>query len=284
MFSELWVDGPDAEGYAARFGGWLSGALQSFVRDGFIIIPDAVPQAAIDTVFAEFSQLKADPADALVATAAGYSLLRDFDTQEAGSRILDTFLFAPSALDLMFATTRIAEFLRALFDDEILAFQSLHFEEVGSTQGIHQDTAYVVVDTPLQPPGLRWRTSKKARASWSTIRAAIALHRIYGGRKHWEAGIDGGAEPHERHLRSLRERAQSYGIERRAFPARKRRRADLARRSRPRRRQDHQARRPGRQASCRPLLPASQHAALFRGHTSCGQDAGRPARGFVSLL
>ena len=36
-----------------------------------------------------------------------------------------------------------------IFDDSPLLFQSLSFEK-GSQQGMHQDTAYIVVDSPLE--------------------------------------------------------------------------------------------------------------------------------------
>src|SRR6185437_11347905 len=76
-----------------------------------------------------------------------YHSLVGWDMTRPLSRALDTYMFTPAALDLMFSD-KLALFLKTVFEDEILAFQSLHFE-VGSTQAIHQDTAYVVVDEPL---------------------------------------------------------------------------------------------------------------------------------------
>ena len=58
--------------------------------------------------------------------------------------MLDTVMLLPTGPDLSFSP-QIGRFLEEVFEDKALAFQSLHFE-VGSTQEIHQDTAYVVVD------------------------------------------------------------------------------------------------------------------------------------------
>lgn len=44
---------------------------------------------------------------------------------------------------------KIERFLKLLFEDAPLLFQPLSFE-YGSQQGIHQDTAYVVVDSPME--------------------------------------------------------------------------------------------------------------------------------------
>lgn len=185
---------PDAETRAASFSGWLAAALKGFVRDGYAIIPGAVPHATIDGYLAEFERLKATPSEVSVAVGPGVYPLQDSDTKQPGSRVLDTFLFAPRALDLMFSP-RIEEFLQAIFEDEILAFQSLHFE-IGSTQLIHQDTAYVVVDTPLNLAA-SWIALEDVEEGSGELVYFPGSHRfphhLYEGRKHWQPDVDGHA-------------------------------------------------------------------------------------------
>jgi hypothetical protein len=65
-----------------------------------------------------------------------------------GSRVVDSFVALPEALDL-FTTPSLIRFLRLIFDADPLLFQSLNFDQ-GSQQGLHQDTAYVVVNRPME--------------------------------------------------------------------------------------------------------------------------------------
>ena len=58
-------------------------------------------------------------------------------------------MLTPNGQDLLLAPM-ISQCLATLFGEPALVFQSLH-SQVGSTQAVHQDTAYVVVkDAPLK--------------------------------------------------------------------------------------------------------------------------------------
>ena len=66
----------------------------------------------------------------------------------ADQRIVDLYMANESSLKILL-NHKIRRFLKICFDDSPLLFQSLSFLK-GSNQGIHQDTAYVVTDKPMQ--------------------------------------------------------------------------------------------------------------------------------------
>lgn len=222
MTSSLWIDAHDALERARTRPGWLGEALAAFVQQGFVIIPNAVPTAAIDRYRADFEALRRRPSPAKVNFVSEYPPLEGWDMTRPLSRALDTYVFLPSAFELMFSE-RIASFLKAIFEDDVLAFQSLHFE-VGSTQVIHQDTAYVVVDEPLSLAA-SWIALEDVAEGSGELVYYPGSHRFpefqYApGRKHWRPDLDGDA-PHARHLSGLDAMAAERGIAKTVFRPKK---------------------------------------------------------------
>jgi phytanoyl-CoA hydroxylase len=164
----LWIDLPDAEeileirrkkeptidrNYSQ---------LHFFIKNGYVILEGAVSGSKIDTYLEDFenalsvetdllaSVLKIGPEDKSIIPA-------HLATKRAPlTKYLDTYWIIPSALPLVF-NRRTQEFLSIIFSDLPYAFQGLHFE-TGSTQAIHQDTAYVVCEYP-----------KSLAASWCAL-------------------------------------------------------------------------------------------------------------------
>jgi phytanoyl-CoA hydroxylase len=147
-FGGLWVDRRDPHGVAARLHGIADparrAAMASFIQDGFAILPGAVDHDLIEAYLLEFRRAAALDRYLLMAGVDGGRQWYDSaKSLQPGARILDTGMLLPHGLDLMFAP-RIHAFLTELFDQPPLAMQNLHFE-VGSTQTVHRDTAFVVV-------------------------------------------------------------------------------------------------------------------------------------------
>ncbi|WP_124800672.1 hypothetical protein [Paraburkholderia phosphatilytica] len=65
-----------------------------------------------------------------------------------GTRVVDCYGAIEEALDL-FSSPRLIEFLNTIFEEVPRLFQRLSFDQ-DSQQGPHQDTAYVVVDRPIE--------------------------------------------------------------------------------------------------------------------------------------
>ena len=110
--------------------------------------------------------------------------------------------------DVCFAP-KVTAFLRAIFEDAALAFQTLHFE-VGSTQAIHQDTAYVVVAHEPLKLIASWIALQDVEPGSGELVYYSGGHRIpeyqyaNGESKHWNVQRDG-QEVHNGHLRYLKE-------------------------------------------------------------------------------
>jgi hypothetical protein len=217
MLSTLWIDEPGAE-LVVQDDAWLGTAMRAFIRDGYAIIPKAVSHQAIDRYLKEV--------DRTVGAREGLKAIycdRLTDVEDATlttplTKVLDTYMFAPSALDIMFAP-KVNKFLKAVFRDDVLAHQGLHFE-VGSTQAIHQDTLYVVVDRPLNLAAA-WVALEDIQEGSGELTYYPGSHRfpqrLFGGdRKHWAVEIDG-PEAHSEHLAWLHDEAGRRGIAAQSF-------------------------------------------------------------------
>ena len=229
-FGGLWVDRNDApevlQAKAAR--GDVSPALRDkldfFIRNGYVILEQAVSRDAIDAYLAEFDQAALDSAE-LRASVPVFGPgdkdvvpLQDADLKAPLTKVLDTYHYLPTARELIFAEP-VRQFLVAVFEENLLAFQSLHFEK-GSTQSIHQDTAYVVLEEPMKLCA-SWVALQDVSAGSGELVYYPGSHRlpdyIYGeGRKHYNHQRDP-HEQHMRHLASLHEGSQATGLELQAF-------------------------------------------------------------------
>ena len=159
MFESLWIDKPDAEHRIAALQAddhtsLLGGRLSNFYNDGFVIIPQAVDPIAIDRYIEEFKRLV--QSGKLKADAGVLKDANAIDMLRPGTKILDVHFYSAISHQLIFSDA-IKTFLENIFEEQPLAFQTLHFE-AGSTQGVHNDTAYVVLNEP-----------KSLAASWIAL-------------------------------------------------------------------------------------------------------------------
>lgn len=122
--------------------------LQTWIRDGYAILRGAIPPALCDRV----------RDDAERAVSGELSLYREMAGEDgikvvpaAGSRqgkLMDLYAKSEAALQVV-THDAIARFLNLIFERPAIAFQSLYFEH-GSEQPLHQDSAFVLVSSPLQ--------------------------------------------------------------------------------------------------------------------------------------
>lgn len=139
-----------------------------------------------------------------------------------GVRIVDSYGALPQALDLL-SSPALVDFLQALFAERPKLFQSLSFD-TGSEQGFHQDTAYVVVDRPLEIVGC-WVALEDVKLGSGELQYIIGSHRLpdfdFGGnRKHWRPTEDA-PDSHARWTRWLVEESQRRGLAVESFLARR---------------------------------------------------------------
>ncbi len=149
-FGGLWYDSRDEAAIVARLAAVADRQtrerLASFSRSGYVILENAVSHFAIDKYLAAFDAVAAEPGRLLMNVPFGpmYQPYDKADLLLPGAKVLDSAMILPEGEELSFSLP-LSMFLQHLFDGPALAFQSLHFE-VASTQPVHQDTAYVVVD------------------------------------------------------------------------------------------------------------------------------------------
>lgn len=221
-FGGLWIDERDLAQVARRLTfidePVLRERVRRFARDGYVIIEQAVDHACIDAYLREFEQAANTPGAYLIEVP-GKGGQQDFSRElirVPGSKALDTAMLCPTGQDLCFAP-KVAEFLAAVFGEQALAFQTLHFE-VGSAQPIQQDTAYVVVKHEPLKLIAGWTALHDVRPGSGEPVYYIGGHRIPeypyadGCSKHWNIQRDGHA-PHDGHLRYLNEQVIAHQLE-----------------------------------------------------------------------
>jgi ectoine hydroxylase-related dioxygenase (phytanoyl-CoA dioxygenase family) len=229
-FGGLWIDQTQQASVAARLdrieNPGLRAAMQQFIRDGYVVIPSAVSPAMIDAYLAEY-ELAADQPEALqieVPMEGGRQAFSRAKSLKPGAKVLDTAMLMPHGQHLSFAPS-ITTFLQVLFESKALAFQTLHFE-VGSTQAIHQDTAYVVVDRSPLALAASWIALEDIQAGTGELIFHPGGHRVAehlynnGLSKHWNPQRDGQAD-HDAHLQYLREVPSRAGLKTALFRPRK---------------------------------------------------------------
>ena len=145
----LWSDLPNhaakAQGAALGLKSQPANVLQ-WVDHGYTILPEAVQGDLVGRFDSDMRQLIDRPDSGVMMTfwdtdghhhqRAEQSLLAKRE-----AKVLDLHTRLESAQRMIFAP-KLMDFLTDVFQDDVVAFQSLYFE-YGSQQGAHQDTAFV---------------------------------------------------------------------------------------------------------------------------------------------
>ncbi len=138
------------------------------------------------------------------------------------TRAVDTHVHYPEARELL-ANPVVTGRLREIFGADPLYFQTLVFE-LGSEQGLHQDTSFVVVDDPMAMVGV-WIALEDVQAGSGELRYVPGSHRLspyeFGpGRRHFDSSIDAPAL-HEAYYPLITQRCADQGMPEQRFLARK---------------------------------------------------------------
>lgn len=199
-FGGMWIDRADFPDQLAkrvregRLTAELGAVIKDFERDGYTILRNAAPVAALDAFEEAISRaFREGHADLIAQDPGGASRPVTAGMERRKSRIVDSFVPLPAALDLL-SSPRLVEFMRAVFDDTPMLFQSISFD-MGSEQGLHQDTAYVVVNRPMEMLAC-WIALEDVQPGSGELQYMVGSHRLgdfaFGkGRKHWNAAEDG---------------------------------------------------------------------------------------------
>lgn len=198
--------------------------VQAFAKNGFLIIPGAVPANACDRFSNDITNAWRSGDERLLVQRPRE---RTGQPLKAGSarvqaRVVDSYVYYRSALALLLSRS-IVRFLTLVFEDAPLLFQSLSFD-VGSEQGLHQDTAYVVTSSPMELAAA-WIALEDIQEGSGELMYVPGSHRIpeyhfSGQYKHWSSERDGDAQ-HNEWAGLLNEKSTAMGLQRQVFRPKK---------------------------------------------------------------
>jgi ectoine hydroxylase-related dioxygenase (phytanoyl-CoA dioxygenase family) len=199
-FGGLWTDRSDAEeeihrrAASGEVGESLVAPLASFVVDGYAVLEQAVPLEVVDRFREDISNaFEHGDERLLIQRKAGESEPLTAGQPLERARVVDSYAFYESARQTLFAKP-IVEFLRTIFEADPLLFQSLSFHK-GSEQGMHQDTAYVVVSSPVALSAA-WVALEDVQPGSGELMYYRGSHRLpeylfSGEYKHWTPSATG---------------------------------------------------------------------------------------------
>lgn len=206
-FSPLWIDKQDTaeQAVAQREQGLISEdefqLVSYFIANGYCIIENAVDGELIDAYLAEVQEMFATRPDLWVTEGPDIKRLAEAQVDRALTKVLDTYMVSRRALQMAFAPA-LARMLRVIFGEPPAVHQGLHFQ-IGSTQAIHQDTAYVVIK-PALALAAAWVALEDVKPGGGELIYYRGSHRfgdfLYpGDQRHWHTDTHG-HEIHNHHL------------------------------------------------------------------------------------
>jgi hypothetical protein len=216
----LWTDRVDAERVLAQrvaareVSQEDAERLRFWMEHGYVILPGAVPHDVIDRVNADVDDLwRREDASYVIELGGVVSALTP-KLREQRYKLVDLYTRSEAARQAAFAEKLVA-FLRVIFERDVLLFQSLSFER-GSGDPVHQDSAYVVVTSPLEFAAA-WIALEDIRPGSGELEYypgshRLAEHHFAGAYRNWNPERDG-VDPRTRYLAGLHERSRANGLE-----------------------------------------------------------------------
>lgn len=191
--------------------------LRFWIANGFLIIKDAVGHELIDEALKDIARVY-EAKQALIETYE-YGDVRQVRVEPRHRRmrhkLLDAYAHSET-LQKLILSEKIVRFLTVVFDRPPLAFQGLYFE-TGSRQDIHQDTAYVRVNHPMELAA-SWIAMEDIKQGSGELEYYVGSHRIpeylFEGKDKW---MPYGSTEHARFLSHLKEESERIGLKREQF-------------------------------------------------------------------
>ncbi len=198
--------------------------LFRFVRDGFLIIPNAVPPRAITALNDEIDRIWAHPPEGLMMETFEPNDAMRYARPELRLRDGRTKLLDPYACSEVVrratAAGPVTKFLSAVFGAQPKAFQQAAFWR-GSQQPMHKDSAYVKVASNPLAMAATWLALEDIVPGAGELEYFVGSHRapdfLFGGTSKWMHEHTG---DHDRFLASIMQDAETFGHRRGSFLAR----------------------------------------------------------------
>lgn len=228
-FDGFWTDSTEWESTLTALKGAMSmdereaEQLRHFIRNGYVVLENAVSGELCDAITAEIDQVTRNSEYFICRTKRqSYSHATESAVSDQAFRLIDLHVNSENAQKAMFAPV-IRHFLELVFREPLLAFQSLTFL-YGSQQGVHQDGAYVVVSEPLKFAA-SWIALEDVSPGSGELIYYPGSHRLpeylFSERyKNWNPNRDG-QEAGEAFIKTLQARIAESNLERRLFRPKK---------------------------------------------------------------
>jgi len=224
-FKGFWTDDADAEQQLEkmRADGTVTASeaelLLQFIRDGYVVIPNAISHELADQLANEMANVHQTP-EKFVARGErqNYSYATEEVTHSKFIRLIDYYVNSALARKAIFSPS-IARILQLVFQRPVMAFQSLSFK-VGSQQAIHQDGAYVVLSEPVQFAA-SWIALEDVQEGTGELIYYPGSHRypdflFSGAYKHFKPARDG-QEQLQASLKNLHDEAKRLNLTLKSF-------------------------------------------------------------------
>jgi len=227
-FGGLWTDREDAEvelqrriqsGSVTQDQEYL---LRQWMANGYVILEGAVDDKLCARLAGELEDIFTNGSDIALyqvpeaPPGTGSHVPPGLPAERM--RLVDMYGFSRLAAEVLMAPA-LSGFLKLIFDEDPLCFQGLTFEQ-GSGQGLHQDTAYVVVDKPLELAAT-WVALEDIREGSGELMYVEGSHRLpdwkFGGNsKHWDPMIHGD-DTHTEWAHWLVRKSEELGLQKKIF-------------------------------------------------------------------
>ena len=224
QFGGLWTDRDDAYEILEKrtrrgeIGAWEAERVRFWIENGFVVLPGAATEKAVNAANRAIDSIYQD----------GTGFIENYETgehlgimpvearhQPLPHKLLDAYAFSPAIRAAAFADP-VVEFLNLVFDEPALAFQGLYFE-YGSTQTMHQDSAFVRVSRPMELAA-SWLALEDIQPGSGELEYYAGSHRIkeflFDGDKKW---LPDDHSQYDAFLRYLVDECESRGLRRQLF-------------------------------------------------------------------
>jgi phytanoyl-CoA hydroxylase len=223
-FGGMWTDRDDYDEIklkkqkAGRISKGQETMLEHWRDQGYIIIKQAIDDESIDLYLSELEQLKAKERSPLLVTATTLSIPRPFSAEVVDSqtsvRVVDDYFYSQASRNILM-NKRIMDFIELVFESRPMLNQSLNFEK-GSQQEVHQDTAFVRMNSPMKLAAM-WVALEDVQAGNGELVYYPGSHRwegfLFSKRfKHYDEERDGPEQLDQWH-QWIHEEAESRGCQ-----------------------------------------------------------------------
>lgn len=199
-------------------GEYMQELLERYHRDGYVILPEKIPEEIIDRINQTFRDAPQYREKILLRKGGEYSHPGPLGIVGRRRRVIDFYVPCHAALEAVLAQP-ITDFLSAVYGESPLAFQALLFQ-YGSQQSMHQDPAYVVTDNP-DAITASWIALEDIQPGSGELVYYVGSHRgidvrFAGGKKVWVRHVDDKSD-NISYSQELAQACEAAGLRREVF-------------------------------------------------------------------